>query len=470
LSDASDILDPLETMPSNPDVFVPVSFPKLPVPDGSTIFPSPVEALLAPRTFPSEPDPSAPGAPLAAPEPPSGKANQNPIGFDATVTGSAQFSNRLPFKAKRRWPSGPDIILFIFFFLLPLAAGIGYFAFVAADQYESEFRFNVVDTASATPPITGGLASVLGGTGLSSGNTDSYTVTDFLVSPQAVTEVEKKLPLREMFSNPQADWLFRLNPDVPQEKLNKYWQWMVASYYDPVTGIASARVRAFTASDAHEIANALLKSAEALVNEMQERQRNDTIRFAQEALDRDNASLARIRRQMLELRQQSGYIEPAASGVAENTALATSLRMTIVTDQTEVNALRGVIKNDNAPMIRSLMEKIEAAKEQLAIIDKEISTKGGSGPLAATVGKFDDLNAEQGIATSMMASDLVTLQQARAQADQQHIYLSAYVVPTNPTSSGFPDRPLAIALTILSAFGLFCFVKLVATAIRSHAI
>ncbi len=420
------------------------------------VFPAPVEWLLAPQKLP-----------VVRPhtEPVEGGA------VNLAFVGEAQ--QRIePFPgpvARTNWLRSSDLYLFVVFLALPVLLGGLYFGVFAANQYVSEFRFNVVDT-SAPPSATGGLASVLGA-GLTAASSDSYTVTDFLTSPQAVEEVEKKLPLRKIYSSKDADWFYRFNDKAPQEKLVSYWQSMVSAYYDPATGISTAQVRAFSAKDAQDVATALLTSAEKLVNDMQTRQRSDTVKFAQEALDRDNAALAQVRKDMLDLRKDTGYIEPTASGVAENTHLATSLRTSIVTQEAQIDALMAQIGNPEAPNIRALRDNVRALKEQLSRVEAEIKPKGGrAGPLATIAGRFDELNSRQGVATSMIASDLVALQQARAQADAQHIYLSPYVSPTMPRSSTFPNRSMSFGLTVLVAFGLFCFAKLVAMAIRSHAV
>jgi capsular polysaccharide transport system permease protein len=421
------------------------------------IFPSPVEALLFPQTLPA----------ITPPAPEELSIHSSAFAADTDIPAEyAPVSQRAA-----RWFNGLDAFLFLTFFVIPAALGLFYFGFYAANQYVSEFRFNVVDTSSQQSNIASGLASVLGGAGPTGAETDSYTVTDFLTSPHAVIEAEKRLPIRSIYSPVGADWLFRLNAKATQEQLNRYWRWMVSSYYDPVTGIGSAQIRAFSAYDAHAVAAALLASAEELVNDMQRRRYADSIKFAEEALNRDNEALGRIRKEMLSLRLSSGYVEPGASGVAENTTLSTDLRTFIVTEQAERDALERQIHNANAPVVEALNQRITAAQQQLATLEKEIQANGSnSGKLATVAGEFDELNARQLAATTEMTSDLTTLQQARAQADAQHIYLSTYVYPTLPTSSTFPNRSLGMFLSLLLTFGMFCFAKLVTAAIRSHSV
>jgi len=413
--------------------------------------PSPVDHLLAPQSL-RQPVPSeAPSLRLYSVEP-----------VEEEDLAPPPYS--LP--QKIRGPSRLDVILFLVCFVLPTLVGGVYFGFIASKQYVSEFRFNVVDTSDSAAGV-GGLASVLSSTGLGPTVAASYSVADYITSPQALKDVEKKIPLRQYFTTKEADWWARLNPSASEEKFLYYWQKMVYSDYDPVTGIANASVRAFDPTAAYTISRTLLSNAEALVNEMQARRYNDAVRFAQLEVDRANAKLTDLRKQMLALRDKTGVVEPGNSAVAENIQLATNLRLSLVQLQGQLASIK--MGNPQSPLIPPLNDRIKGAQDQLDKVDEEISTQGGSAELSKIVGMFEDLNARESLALQELTGDLNNLIQARAAADAQHIYLMTYVKPTMPTSSTYPNRPMAIALVVLIAFGVWCFAKLCAIVIRSHA-
>jgi len=200
---------------------------------------------------------------------------------------------------------------------------------------------------------------------------------------------------------------------------------------------------------------------------MQARRYNDAVRFAQLEVDRANAKLTDLRKQMLALRDKTGVVEPGNSAVAENIQLATNLRLSLVQLQGQLASIK--MGNPQSPLIPPLNDRIKGAQDQLDKVDEEISTQGGSAELSKIVGMFEDLNARESLALQELTGDLNNLIQARAAADAQHIYLMTYVKPTMPTSSTYPNRPMAIALVVLIAFGVWCFAKLCAIVIRSHA-
>jgi capsular polysaccharide transport system permease protein len=61
-----------------------------------------------------------------------------------------------------------------------------------------------------------------------------------------------------------------------------------------------------------------------------------------------------------------------------------------------------------------------------------------------------------------------TLEQARATAAAQHLYITPYVPPTTPTSSTYPRRLSSVALFALYCFLGWVFLVLMYKAVRDH--
>jgi len=166
----------------------------------------------------------------------------------------------------RRFPV--RLLWFVVVVLVPTALAAGYYFLLAADQYVAEFRFALRTVEPARAEIGGILQ---GNIAPSPVGVDSYAVVQYLGSRDVIDELGKSLDLREMFSRPESDWLARLQLPVSIEELVRYWKGQVDAFYDITNGTIAVRTRAFTPDDALRLAQAILGSAEQLVNDLSAR-------------------------------------------------------------------------------------------------------------------------------------------------------------------------------------------------------
>jgi capsular polysaccharide transport system permease protein len=356
--------------------------------------------------------------------------------------------------------------------LVPTVVAAAYFIFMASNQYVSEFRFAVRELTQAVPVPTGasGLASLFGSAATTSNSADNFMVTEYLVSRQVVDELQAKIKVRELYSRPSIDWWVRFDPSLPMEKFVSYWQGMVTANYDPITGVAHARVRAFTPDDAYLIATNMVTLAEKLVNEISMRPRLDAVKFAEGEVKRAEDRLKTIRAQISEYRDKESVIEPTSSVVTSNTTLAQSLRATLVQYQTELAALMRQNLRPNAPYIVNLRSRIQAAREQLAAVEAQIANAKDTGgrPLSQVVGHYEQLDLERQFAQTILTSAVQALEQARAAAISQHLYVTPFVRPARPESSTYPSRVVSILTVGLACFFVWTIGLLIVRSIREH--
>jgi capsular polysaccharide transport system permease protein len=221
---------------------------------------------------------------------------------------------------------------------------------------------------------------------------------------------------------------------------------MVTSHYDQVTGIAVAQVKAFRPEDALLIANTLVKLSEELVNKIANRTQNDAVHFAQREVDRAEERLKVIRAKITEYRNKVGVIDPATSVVASNSSLTQGLKATLAQLETQMQTLRLQNLQPNAPAMITLQNQVNSTKAQLAAIEGSVSSNAKDGaPLSKVIAEFEQLDLERQFAQNMVTSTMGALDQARANAAAQHLYITPYVRPSLPEMSLYPRRILAIA-------------------------
>lgn len=334
-------------------------------------------------------------------------------------------------------------IWFVLSVVVPVFIATIYYVFFAANQYVAEFRFAVKDAGTAPTSVASGFIAMMGAG--SSTVYDNYLVTDYLLSRQVAEELQSRINVTKLYARPEADWWVRFDPSQPMEKFVTYWQNMVSSNYDQVTGIAVAQVRAFTPDDAMLIANTLVTLSEELVNRIANRTQNDAVRFAQREVERAEERLKNIRAKLTEYRNKVGVIDPATSVVASNSALTQALRNTLAQLETHLQTLKLQNLQPNAPAVITVQNQINSTKDQLSLIEGAVGRNKSGEALSAIIAEYEQLDLERQFAQAMVTSTMAALDSARANAASQHLYITPYVRPSMPESSLYPRRFLAIA-------------------------
>jgi capsular polysaccharide transport system permease protein len=248
-----------------------------------------------------------------------------------------------------------------------------------------------------------------------------------------------------------------------------YWRHRVTASYDLITGIAVARVQAFTPEDTYLIATTMVSLAEKLINEIAMRSRLDSVRFAEGELKRAQDRVNDLRVRLAEYRDKEAVIDPRSNVVASNTTLAQTLRGILVQYQTELASLEQQKLQAGAPAIVALQSRIFATRQQLAAVEGEVATaKEGGRPLSQVVGQFEKLQLESEVAKTILTTAIASLEQARVNASVQHLYVTLFVRPALPEKSTYPNRGLAILTVALACFFLWTIGLLVIRSIRQH--
>lgn len=162
---------------------------------------------------------------------------------------------------------------------LPTILSIIYFGLIAQNIYTSEATYII--RSSDTQSSLGGLGSFFSKVGLTRSNDDSYVVTSYIKSRDALSSIEKVLPVQEWYTK-KGDIIARFNGfnfDFYNKKeyFYRYMSEMIKVNFDSSTGIATISVNAFDMQDAYKINENLLKQAEGFVNQINLRAKQDLI-------------------------------------------------------------------------------------------------------------------------------------------------------------------------------------------------
>jgi capsular polysaccharide transport system permease protein len=399
------------------------------------------------------------GPPIREPVPAPLQSGAAVVARAPTTTVSARARSFLPSDVQlpalpsgQARPSRAGWIWFGLSMVMPILIGGIYLFFFAANQYVAEFRFSVrPQESNSSSMAVSGLSAVFGNMTGGVDILDNFTVADYIYSAQVVAGLEKTVDLRKMFSRPTHDWWARFNPRGSFEDLSAYWQHMVYSTYDPATGLAMVRVRAFTPADSYRIATALAALSEKLISNIGQRARDEAVHITEQEVERAERKLDGVRTQLRELRDREGVIDPNNSIVASNIQLADTLRANIAQLETNIVALTKQLHNPNAPTVEEMKAQLQAAEQQLTQVEAQVNKDRGKDPmLSKVVGQFEALDLQRQSAEKIWMGTLANLQAAEAAADSKPLYMSVYAHPQMPQSSTYPNRPVAFAILIVA--------------------
>ncbi|MBJ7483588.1 chain-length determining protein [Brevundimonas sp.] len=345
---------------------------------------------------------------------------------------------------------------FLIVVVLPTLIAAVYYLLIASPRYVSETQF-VVRAANRSQPSSLGMA--LEGVGLSSTQTDAFTVHEYMTSRDAFKEVGRQVDLRRIVGPPGADALSRYPrpwEKGTEEGFYKGFQRFIVVGYDSSTGISTLRVEAYSPQDARRVAEVMLASGENLINRLNERSATDAVRDAQAARDRARQRLSEAQQQLVAFRNRERFIDPAETAT-ESSRLIGGLMATVA----QLRAERTQVMNEaaNSPQLPVINSRIAAYESQISAERAKIA--GDSGSLAPKLSAYEDLSLNREFADRELTAANAAVTSAEEDARRQKLYLDRIVAPSLPDEPAEPRRWIAILTLLISslvAYGIGWFI------------
>ncbi len=354
--------------------------------------------------------------------------------------------------------------VFILTVVIPTFLSIVYFGFIASDVYISESRFVVrsPERQTASP-----LGMLLKGTGFSSSQDDSYTVQDYILSRDALSSLNDKLNIGTAFSSKDVDIFARFAGldkwDTSFEALYKYYKNKVEVELDPLSSITTLTVRSFTAEDSFKINEQLIEISEALVNQLNETGRQDMIRFASGEVRSAEQKAKAAALVLSAYRNQKGVFDPEQQTSIELEQVA-KLQGELITAQAQLVQLQTFAKNN--PQIPSMQLLIKNLRQQIDVETRQVVGEGRS--LANKAAEYQRLALEREFADKQLASTLVSLEQARNEAQRKQLYLELIVQSSKPDKAMEPRRLRGVLTTLIMGMIMWGVLSILLAGVREH--
>ncbi len=348
--------------------------------------------------------------------------------------------------------------------IIPTILACIYFGLIASDVYVSESRFVVRSPQRQTQT---GLNAFLAGTGFSRSQDDTYSVHDFVLSRDALKELDEQLGVRKAFSSRDADFINRfpgLDWDDSFESFYRYYKKRVGVDYDTVSSITTLNVRAFTAEDAKRINDLLLKMGERLVNNLNDRSRQDLIKFATQEVTIAETKAKTAALALSSFRTSQSVFDPDKQSAIQLQGVA-KLQEELLATEAQLNQIKRVSPKN--PQVASLTSRVATLRSTIAAETSKVA--GGGASLTSKSANFERLVLDKGFADKQLASALTSLETARSEAERKQLYLERLVQPNLPDKALEPRRVRSIFMVFAVGMMAWGVISLLVASVKEHA-
>ena len=352
-----------------------------------------------------------------------------------------------------------------FFVLLPtLMAGYYFFA-IATPMYATKSEFVI---QKAEPGGTGGLGSLFAGSGFATSQ-DSVTVQSYLSSRDAMLRLDTDLGFKAHFQDPGIDPLQRLETDATNEAAYKLYQKYVKIGFDPTEGIIKLEVVAASPEASAAFSEALIRYAEARVDNLTQRLREDQMAGAIASYEEAEAKRALAQAEVLRLQTDLQVLDPTSetgSIMSQVTAFETQLNeKRLQLQQLLDNARPNQARVDG---VRGDIVRLEALIADLRSKLTTTSDSGSGESLAQISGQLAVAQSDLETRTILMQQALQQLESARIEANKQTRYLEMGVHPVAPDQPTYPRSFENTILAFLVFAGIYLMISLTASILREQ--
>lgn len=347
----------------------------------------------------------------------------------------------------------------------PVIAAIFYFGFLASNVYVSESKFVV---RSPEKPAQTGLGVILKTAGFTNAGDEVYAAQSYATSRDALRAINRGDEFKKAYTRPEISIVDRFNPfgaNDSFESLYNYFRGKVGLSNDSTSSISTLTVRAYTPQDAYRFNERLLELSETTVNRLNQRGRQDLVRYAENEVANAKARAQRAAVALAAYRNRSGVVDPEKQAEAQMQMIS-KLQDDLIAGKTELAQLqRYTPRNPRIPVVRTQLQTIQHE------LDSQLGRVAGNrGSLAATAVQFQRLQLENEFSAKQLAGSLASLEEARNESNRKQAYVERIVEPNLPDSAVEPRRLRGIFATLVLSLLAYGILRMLLAGVREHAL
>lgn len=330
----------------------------------------------------------------------------------------------------------------------------------AEDRYVSHATVVLESPQIAAPEIN--FSSLLTGT---KGNSDLLLLREHLLSVDMLKKIESELPFRRHYSENGDLFSSLWDKEAPIEHLHKYYQKRVKVELDEYAGVLNIEVQAFNPEFAHQLAQLILSSGEAHMNEMGQRLAEEQVQFLEKQTHRLEQHFNSTREALINYQNEYGLISPIQTVESLNQVVS-SLEAELATTQAKYSAIQSYQGSRSAELIQ-VRSEINALQKQIEKERNRLAQAAGNA-LNQVSADYQTLELKAQFAQQTYSSALAALENTRIEAARKLKQVSVLQSPLQPEYSTKPERLYnASIFAIVVLFMAFIFNMLVII-VRDH--
>lgn len=340
-----------------------------------------------------------------------------------------------------------------------------YFLLLAAPQYMSEAHFLVMSGAGAQKSGDGGAGQMQSSP---AGDTHTLAVVDFMQSRDAVANLDMKVDLKTIYRRPMLDLVARMESSPTLEEMYNYLfrhGAMIHVSYDFMNFVGVVKVYAFTAADAHTVADTLLTLGDQLVDRLKKRALEDALRVARAEVKRAEERVVAAGEKITDFRTHQHELDYSKSADTILDVVA-KLEGNLAQARADLTAARAYMQPDSSRFIE-LSNQVKALESQIQAQKGRLTGAGQA--IAPEMATYERLQLERTFANQDYQLASQALEQAYLQVQKQQLFLVRTVDARVPEKSEYP-RALVIVLTLWVTLSVAYGIGwLILAGVREHA-
>lgn len=353
--------------------------------------------------------------------------------------------------------------LFLLTVIIPTVLSIFYYGIFASDVFISESRFVVRSPDKQAPS---GLGVLLKGTAFGSAGDQIYAAQDYMLSRDALQALNRGNAFVRAYTAPAVSVFDRFDPmrlSHAFEDLYKYYQRKVKVQQDSTSSIVTLTVRAYTPQDARRFNEQLLEMAEATVNKLNERGRQDLIRFSQREVDEAKEKATAAALALSAYRNREGVLDPERQANVQ-LQMISKLQDELIATRTQLRELRAFAPQN--PQI----EVLDTRAKGLGLeIDEQLGLVTGSGKsLSSRAAQYQRLSLESQFADRQLAVAMASYEEAHNEARRKQSYVERIVSPNMPDAPLEPRRFRGIFSTFILGLAAWGIISMLIAGMLEH--
>lgn len=287
------------------------------------------------------------------------------------------------------------------------------------------------------------------------------------MSRDALRELDSKLQISKTYSDEKIDFLSRFPSifnDNSFEELHKHYGKQIIINHDSTSSITALRVQAFKADDAFAINEMLLTMSERLVNQINDRGRQDLVRYAQAEVSEAEKKAKDAAVALASYRNQRSVFDPDRQSALQ-LQLISKLQDEVITTKMQLTQLQSLAPDN--PQIPVLQKRNQALQKEMELeMSKVAGTSNNS--LTNKAADYERLNLERAFADRQLASAMTSLENSKNEARRKALYLERIVQPNNPDSATEPRRLRSILVTFFAGLIAWGILSMLLAGVKEH--